>query len=392
MLTHLGLTPSFGFGDRLGLATPGHIAAIQGTHIAPIFAQQSVRENARTGRTPLQVMNDAKRAVVKMGWQGPWGADADHLKTLQDLPPFVDAGFTFFTVDPGEFVDNFADSDSLQTLREKFKVSERKEVGWDQLSSLYLSHGQIFDFGEFDDETLLRAEIKYGKAIRHTIKMYHHLLQLKESFDFEVSVDETNAPTTPLEHFFIANELSRSGVQFTSLAPRFIGRFEKGVDYIGDLGLLDTEMAKHAAVTALFGTYKLSLHSGSDKFSVYPLIAKYWGNHIHVKTAGTSYLEALRVIAVMEPNLFKNIWNLALARYPMERATYHVSAEIEKVPNKMDLPALLDEFNARQILHVTFGSALALYGNEIKDALNKHADLYTSFLEIHFSKHLNLLK
>jgi hypothetical protein len=337
-------------------------------------------------------MNDAKRAVVKMGWQGPWGADADHLKTLQDLPPFVDAGFTFFTVDPGEFVDNFADSDSLQTLREKFKVSERKEVGWDQLSSLYLSHGQIFDFGEFDDETLLRAEIKYGKAIRHTIKMYHHLLQLKESFDFEVSVDETNAPTTPLEHFFIANELSRSGVQFTSLAPRFIGRFEKGVDYIGDLGLLDTEMAKHAAVTALFGTYKLSLHSGSDKFSVYPLIAKYWGNHIHVKTAGTSYLEALRVIAVMEPNLFKNIWNLALARYPMERATYHVSAEIEKVPNKMDLPALLDEFNARQILHVTFGSALALYGNEIKDALNKHADLYTSFLEIHFSKHLNLLK
>ena len=392
MLTHLGLTPTFGFGDRLGLATPGHIAAVQETNIAPIFAQQSVRENARTGRTPLQVINDAKRAVDKTGWQGPWGADADHLKTLENLPPFVDAGFTFFTVDPGDFVDNFADSDSLLTLREKFKLSERKEVGWDQLSALYLSHHQVFDFGEFDDETLLRAEIKYGKAIQHTIKMYHHLLQLKDSFDFEVSVDETNAPTTPLEHYFIANELSRAGVQFTSLAPRFIGRFEKGVDYIGDLALLDAEMAKHASVTALFGTYKLSLHSGSDKFSVYPLIAKYWRNHFHVKTAGTSYLEALRVLAVVEPDLFKKIWNLALEQYPKERATYHVSAEIESVPNKTDLPVLLDEFNARQILHVTFGSALTKYGLELKHALNKHADLYFTFLKSHFSKHLDLLR
>jgi len=392
MLTHLGLTPSFGFGDRLGLATPGHIAAIQGTNIAPIFAQQSVRENARTGRTPFQVMNDAKRAVEAMRWQGPGGADADHLKTLEDLPPFVDAGFTFFTIDPGEFVDNHADSDSLQTLQEKLRVSERKDVGWDQLSTLYLSHNQVFYFAQFDEGSLLRAEIKYGKAIQHTIKMYQALLQMKDSFDFEVSVDETDAPTTPLEHYFIANELLRAGVQFTSLAPRFIGRFEKGVDYIGDLAQLDAEMAKHAAVTALFGTYKLSLHSGSDEFNVYPLIAKYWGKKFHVKTAGTSYLEALRVLSVREPILFTNIWNLALARFPQERATYHVSAEIEKVPDKMDLTALLDEFNARQILHVTFGSALAQYGQELKLALTKHADLYTSFLQSHFSKHLDLLK
>jgi len=392
MLTHLGLTPSFGFGDRLGLATPGHIAAVQGTDFSPIFAQQSVRENARTGRTPLQVMNDAKRAVDEMGWQGPWGADADHLKSLEDLPPFVDAGYTFFTIDPGEFVENDADSDSLQILQRKFRISERKDVGWDQLSAIYLSHNQVFDFGKFDDETLLRAEIKYGKAIQHTIKMYQALLQLKDSFDFEVSVDETNTPTTPLEHYFIANELSRASVQFTSLAPRFTGRFEKGVDYIGDLALLDAEMAKHAAVTALFGTYKLSLHSGSDKFSVYPMIAKYWGKHLHIKTAGTSYLEALRVLAIKEPKLFTNIWNLALASYPKERLTYHVSAEIEKIPAKIDLFALLDEFNARQILHVNFGSALAQYGQELKLALINHADLYTTFLQKHFSKHLDLLK
>src|SRR5690349_21108404 len=108
MLKPLFLLPSFGFGDRLGLATPGHIAALRaaGGKLAPIFAQQSVRENTRTGRTPQQVMDDARRAVDAAGWDAPWGADADHVKTLEDLPPFVEAGYTFFTVDPGEYVDN----------------------------------------------------------------------------------------------------------------------------------------------------------------------------------------------------------------------------------------------------------------------------------------------
>src|SRR5512134_3429846 len=108
MLTPLGLSASFGFGDRLGLATPGHIAAVRGTKFAPIFAQQSVRENARTGRTPRQVMDDAQRAVEAAKWDAPWGADADHLKTLDDIPSFVEAGYTFFTVDPSGQVENAA--------------------------------------------------------------------------------------------------------------------------------------------------------------------------------------------------------------------------------------------------------------------------------------------
>ena len=119
MLTPLSLTPSFGFGDRLGLATPGHIAAVRGTKFAPIFAQQSVRENARTGRTPQQVMDDAKRAVESAKWDLPWGADADHLKTVEDIPPFVEAGYTFFTVDPGEHVENTADTDSIRRVEAK---------------------------------------------------------------------------------------------------------------------------------------------------------------------------------------------------------------------------------------------------------------------------------
>ena len=387
MLTPLGLSPSFGFGDRLGLATPGHIAAVRGTMFAPVFAQQSVRENTRTGRSPQQVMDDAKRAVDVAKWNAPWGGDADHLKTVEDIPAFVEAGYTFFTVDPGEYVDNAADSDPITVLKQKV-------VGfnWDELSALYLNQDGEQLWGRFEAESLIRAMVKYGRAIQHAAVMYNHLSQLKDGFDFEVSVDETDTPTTPLEHFFIANELNRLGVHFTSLAPRFIGRFEKGVDYIGDLNALDVELAKHAAVTRHFGTYKLSLHSGSDKLSVYPLLAKHWGERIHVKTAGTSYLEALRVLAQYEPDLFLKIYSLGRECYETDRRTYHVSAKLELLPKEDDLPALLNDFHAREMLHVTFGSALAEFGVEIKSSLVNHTDAYRTVLESHFRKHLALLR
>lgn len=390
MLTPLALTPSFGFGDRLGLATPGHIAAVHaaGGKFAPIFAQQSLRENARTGRTPQQVMDDAKRAVEAAGWDLPWGADADHLKTVHDLPTFVDAGYTFFTVDPGEHVDNSADTDSLDVLKRK----AASFTDWDHLSMLYLDQNGEQIWGNFETVSLQRAMVKYDKVIQHAVSMFNRLSQLKEFFDFEVSVDETDSVTTPLEHFFIASELTRLGVRFTSLAPRFIGRFEKGVDYIGDLNALDLELQKHAAVTAHFGNYKLSLHSGSDKFSVYPLIAKYWGERIHVKTAGTSYLEALRVLANCEPDLFLKIYALGCERYETDKRTYHVSAQLNALPSTDDLPSLLDHFHAREMLHVTFGSALAQFGVEMKQVLMQHETAYLEGLRTHFEKHLQLLQ
>ncbi|MBN1453117.1 MAG: hypothetical protein JW963_19035 [Anaerolineales bacterium] len=387
MLSPLGLSPSFGFGDRLGIATPGHIAAVKGTKFAPVFAQQSVRENVRTGRTLQQVLDDAKRAIEAVQWDAPWGADADHLKTVDELQPFVEAGYTFFTVDPGEHVDNAADTDSVEVLKQKVVA-----FNWDELSALYLSGSDEQVWGRFDAESLMRATVKYGRAIRHVVTMFKRMSEMKDEFDFEMSVDETDAPTTPLEHFFIANELIRAGVKFTSLAPRFIGHFEKGVDYIGDLDKLDVELGKHAAVTAHFGTYKLSLHSGSDKLSVYPLLAKHWGERIHVKTAGTSYLEALRVLAKYEPDLFSKIYALGRERYETDRLTYHVSAQLEKLPNTDNLPALLDDFHAREVLHVTFGSALGRFGVELKATLAKHDDAYFDGLKAHFEKHLSLLR
>src|SRR3954452_22355330 len=127
----LGLRPSFGFGDRIGLATPGHVEAIRraGAGIEPIFPQQSIREMARTGRTPRQVMDDALEGARRAGGTGRTGADADHLKTEQDVDATAAVGFTFFTIDPSDHVDPHADDYDEPTLRDRF-AAVAGEVGW----------------------------------------------------------------------------------------------------------------------------------------------------------------------------------------------------------------------------------------------------------------------
>src|SRR5207249_2426652 len=114
--TVLGLTKSFGFGDRLGLATPGHVAAANKSNFAPIFAQQSIREMTRTERTPEEVMEAAQKAVAALEYRQPWGADADHLKLPEDVRKTAAAGYTFFTIDPSEHVSNQADRMRLPEL------------------------------------------------------------------------------------------------------------------------------------------------------------------------------------------------------------------------------------------------------------------------------------
>jgi hypothetical protein len=394
----LGLKKSAGCGDRLGLATPGHIRAVRYVgNIAPILAQQSMRENARTGRTPQQVMDDALWGVFQEGWREPWGADADHLKTTDDVDLCVAAGYTFFTIDPGDHVDNSAHTAPLDVLRDKFQALPWAELedSPDDLQGRYL--GQRFEVEaltrEFDETALLRAAAKYGRAVAHTVRMYHRLASQTQNFELEVSVDETETPTSPHEHFFVASELERLGVQWVSLAPRYIGRFEKGVDYIGDLTQFEAEFIKHAAIARHLGPYKLSLHSGSDKFSIYPIIARHAGDLVHLKTAGTSYLEALRAIASMDPPLFREVLAFAHERYDQDKATYHVSADPARVsaPDQLadsELAGVLDLFDGRQVLHVTFGSVLERFGQRLKEVLAQHEEVHYAALETHFRKHL----
>ena len=403
----MGLATSIGLGDRLGLATPGHLRAVDGTGVVPFLAQQSIREMTRTQRTADEVMDCATWGVLEYGWRPGFGSDADHLKQPEDIDRTAAAGFTMFTVDPGDHVDSASDTDDAAALAAKFAALpwDELEVSPEDCRRGFVDRPMPADCadGPFTEETLLRAAAKYGKAVAHTVRMYRHLVAtMDRPFELECSVDETATPTSEYEHYYIAAELRRLGVQWVSLAPRFVGDFEKGVDYIGDLGVFRASFAKHAAIARRFGPYKISLHSGSDKFSVYPIAAELARGLVHVKTAGTSYLEALRAVAAIDAGLFRAILAFAHERYAEDKATYHVSADPAKVPQPDDLSddelaGVLDLFDGRQLLHVTFGSVLTdraadgsyRFRDPLLQALREDENTHYEVLARHIKKHVD---
>lgn len=412
----LGLQPSFGFGDRIGSATPGHVAAMQqaGQGCAPIFPQQSIREMTRTGRTPADVVSAALDGMRSAGWGGVSGADADHLKTHADVDATAAAGFTFYTIDPSDHVDGKADDYDEAALRDRFDAI-RADAGWVETyiyRKVPLASGRSFTI---DERAALRCAVKYGRALEHAIDLGHYILQVNQAAgrecELELSIDETPQPTSLAEHFIIASECRRRGVELISLAPRFVGDFEKGVDYKGDAAELARSLADHALLARELGPYKLSLHSGSDKLSLYPILAKATRGCWHVKTAGTSYLEALRVVARHDEGLFRQIIDFARLHYDRDKATYHVSADVGRLPAAADVAsaAQLEEIYlgrwsevpagfgftqpGRQVLHCTFGTVLmdGTFGPLIRALLHSHWDTYTEVLRDHFVRHLRAL-
>ncbi len=403
----IGVHPTVGTGDRLGLATPAHVRAVRGTGLRPIFAQQSIREMTRTGRTPDDVMDTAVFGVFEEGYRDGFGADADHLKTKQDIDATVAAGFTMFTIDPGDHVDNDAQAADMDLLKEKLaalpwpalKINSedlcRRFIG----QSCRLPDDSVITL---DEEAFFRAASKYGRALAHTAEMYRHVKEKMGArpFELEMSVDETATPTSVAEHVFVASELQRLGVRWVSLAPRFVGEFEKGVDYIGDLAEFERTFAQHVAVAQHFGPYKISIHSGSDKFSIYPIASRLAGDLVHLKTAGTSYLEALRAIARIDPGFLREIMAFAIERYPEDRASYHVSANLSKVPSPdsigdAELPDVLDQFDARETLHVTFGSVLTAeadgkprFRDRFLAALSSNEEVHYDTVRAHIERHV----
>lgn len=225
----LGMEPSIGFGDRLGLGTPGHVAALReaGGPIRGIFAQQSIREMTRTGRSAEAIMAAAVDALAKLRFTDPWSADGDHLKTPADIGRTMAAGFVMFTLDPSEEVDQSADDYDANTLADKF-IAAREFAPW---FDAYRGQSARFDSGviEFDERTLTRAAVKYGRAIRRAISLAQCVEEeanrLDQPFEIELSIDETAHPTTPAEHYIIADQCRQAGINLVSLAPRFIGDF-----------------------------------------------------------------------------------------------------------------------------------------------------------------------
>lgn len=408
----IGLTNSFGFGDRLGLANAGHIRSLKGYNFKPIFAQQSIRELTRTNRTAEDVIDAAVWAVFQEGYKDGYGADADHLKTKDDIDMMVRTGYRTFTIDPSDYIVN-----GVEKIDPVKLSKEVANLQWDALglnsSRLILAY-ENKEFKINKDITIaptlreiLSATLKYLKAVVHIKNLCEYIKTEYTEYEceIEVSIDETETITTPFEHFFLVNELKNMNVEFVSLALRFIGAFEKGIDYKGDVDIFKKEYFVHQAIARHFGNYKLSFHSGSDKFIAYNAVAEISDWYVHIKTAGTSYLEALKVVALKAPNLFREILDYSKIIYNAERATYHVSADIEKIKEgkaykESELLPLMSIDDHRQVLHVAYGKVLTnkdasgnyIFRERLYKCLIENEDLYNDFLIKHFHRHMDPFK
>lgn len=389
---------TFGVGDRLGIATPGHIRVLSRSWAKPILAQQSKRELALTGRTYEQVLDDVCFSVFQEGYTGGFGADGDHLKSIEEIKEALACGYTMITLDCSSVIGKGIEQLSTQDAKERYlglESFDRAQYEERYLDRVFSVGGREYAFAESD---LIRCVLVYKNALEFVDTVYREcILSAGREIDFELSIDETDSVTTPLDHLFVATELLSRAVQITSLAPRFAGEFQKGIDYIGDLAFLESELEQHGAIADHFG-YKLSIHSGSDKFSAFPMIGTHTGGRLHVKTSGTSWLEAVATIAHCDPSLYRKLHESALANFEAAKAFYHVSADLSRIRplstvSDDDLLSYFTQDDSRQLLHITYGFLLGdpVLRTAIYDLLSQQEEIYYDRLMGHIGRHLHLL-
>ena len=405
-VSHKNHSVTLGLGDRLGLASVGHLRLLKDYDVFPILAQQSIRELNLTGRDYYDVLDSASWAVFQEGYDLGFGADGDHLKTSEEVQMALDYGFTMITLDCSNHIDSSINEFTELEIEEDYLKIDKSTR--DELEEKYLN--KTFSIGDdttitFKDIDFKRIVLVYLNTIEFATEIYNDLIApLGGKIDFELSIDETLFSTSVEAHFLIASELIQRGVDITSLAPRFHGEFQKGIDYIGDKDTFEKDFYLHFLVAKHFN-YKISVHSGSDKFKVFPIIGEITKGCYHLKTAGTNWLEALRVIALKDRRLFREIFQFAINHLEKAKAYYNIKGDSNKVPlleeiSDENLIKLLDHDDARQILHITYGLILQekdhrdeyRFKNNIYEVLSTFEDTYSEFLMNHIGKHLVTLK
>ena len=369
---------SFGVGDRFAHQAKAQLHAFQklaqsGIDVAPVW-NKSNREHTFIGSEPQSVFDAAQAAVKELGWNQGWHVDADHIR-LETVDRFM-ACSDFFTIDVADSIGKPAAAADVQA----FVARHPELVGTVAIAGV----GAPFTTTRADVE---RVAAKYLLAVQDAGKIYRHIAAKKGEANIiaEVSMDETDAPQTPPELLIILAAMADEKVRAQTIAPKFTGRFNKGVDYVGDLAQFEREFNDDLAVIAhavkqygLPANLKLSVHSGSDKFSLYPIIRRSLartGAGLHLKTAGTTWLEELIGLAEAGGDglaLAKEIYAYALAHVDELCAPYASVIDIDraKLPSAATVngwtgPQLASairhipthpEFNAhvRQLLHVSF--------------------------------------
>lgn len=395
---------TFGLGDRLGNASNAHLRLFKGRGIMPVLAQQSIRELVLMHRTNTDVFQSASWAVFEEGFTYGWGADGDHVKTPYEVDYAVKVGCSMITLDCTEEIHNDVVNLAEAELDKRFNDLDADQIAY--FNKTYLN--QTFKVGnsevKFTKHDVEESVLTFYDAILFAANIYKDFV-VPYNLDFEISMDETPYQTTNANHFFFANELHRRGITPTTMALRFYGEFQKAIDYIGDTARFEREFVVHEAIAEHFG-YKLSIHSGSDKLSVYEIIGRVAKKHgWHVKTAGTNWLEALRVIAHKDPQFMVELYRFAYENLDDVKDFYVFNAQTDGTAPKPDdinvenVMGLLNNDDARQILHTMYGSIMNLkhnfhyvYRDKFWNILLKNQDLYDKYLNIHIAEHLDLLQ
>jgi len=384
---------SIGIGDRFGHQGTAQLQALvkaqeKGVQITPVW-NKSFREHEIIGTHPDDARKEADEAVSECSWKASYFVDADHIG-LKNVDLFMNAS-NFFTLDVADFIGQSEDDDAI----ESFFQDHRQYLG-------ELMIPGIKEPFHISEEMIRAIARKFLKGVKEAGRIYNHIASQKDTpFVVEVSMDETDDPQTPVELFFILAAIAGEKIPAQTIAPKFTGRFNKGVDYIGDKSQFAKEFEQDLAVIAFavqeFGlpsNLKLSIHSGSDKFALYPLIKKaihQFDAGLHLKTAGTTWLEELIGLAEAEDEgleIAREIYRSALNRYDELCRPYATVIDIDRalLPDAGDVDTWNgDRFarvlrhnqqeaaynmHFRQLLHVGYKIAAEM-GNRYLDALRK---------------------
>jgi hypothetical protein len=407
----LGVRKTFGFGDRLGAAADAHILATSAhPDFAPIFAQQSAPELAGSGRTLEEVMTAAVRAVDRARFRPPWGADADRLRTPPQVEQAAEAGYNYFTIDPGEWIEPGADDlPASEVVARLDRLIADGDLPEDWIEpyldrTIDLPGNQRL---QLTLDPLQRAAAKYGRAILHCVRLAETAARSSHGrpYELEVTFGQGGQATTPLEHLFVGLELEARGVRIVSAGLQWGDGYQPATDLATDLVQFEARLREHAAVAEFCGPHKLSFHEASDKPALYPIIGRCCGDAFHLKTSGLGYLEALRVVLRIEPEFFADIARFALTRFDLDRVGTGIATSEHEVrslagsdPDDAERN-FLDTRVGRQMLHVTYGSVVTagrdekgrLFRERMLELLESRADIYSEVLGAKLAEMFRLL-
>jgi len=406
---------SWGIGDRFTHQAEAQLKALimaknAGIDIVPVW-NKSNREHSFIHSEPASTRAAADAAVKALGWKGQYFCDADHIN-MSNVDRFMDA-CDFFTLDVADYIGKEASAEEINA----FVNANKKYIG----NLVIPGIAKPFIITENDVRNIAK---KFLFAIKEAATIYQHIVKVKGEGNFipEISMDEVNDAQSPVEMFFILSAIAQYKIPIQTIAPKFTGRFNKGVDYVGDIKQFAVEFEEDLLVIDYaikeFGlpkNLKLSIHSGSDKFSIYPVMGgliKKYDKGIHVKTAGTTWLE--EVIGLAEAggdglDVAKKIYADAYEHRNEMTAPYATVIDIDfsKIPtpeevNTWDSKKFAESLrhvqsnpnynpNFRQLIHVAFKIAANL-GDVYTDALKKHADIIgKQVTENLWERHIKLL-